>query len=192
MREDARLFVVQGIRIMAGDKPVGFAKEGTITCSIEDDINIVTVDDGQNTASDWSGSYEINGNATIIGEQAELLRKLAEGLKISRKERRRMFHAVTHGGALVVPCRINIERDGRMDTHERYVWITRPSVLRRMIAELGGRRFQYEIINGYKAVVAKALSHVDHCSAGMMVLQHFDSECKAECGYVGCVGLLAD
>ena len=28
MGEDAKLFIGQGIRIMVGDKPVGFAKEG--------------------------------------------------------------------------------------------------------------------------------------------------------------------
>ena len=37
MGEDAKLFINQGIRIMVGDKPVGFAKEGMLTCNIEDD-----------------------------------------------------------------------------------------------------------------------------------------------------------
>ena len=37
MGEDAKLFIGQGIRIMAGDKPVGFAKEGMLTYNTEDD-----------------------------------------------------------------------------------------------------------------------------------------------------------
>ena len=37
MGEDAKLFIGQGVRIMVGDKPVGFAKEGMLTYNIEDD-----------------------------------------------------------------------------------------------------------------------------------------------------------
>jgi hypothetical protein len=37
MGEDAKLFINQGIKIMVGDKPVGIAKEGMLTCSIEND-----------------------------------------------------------------------------------------------------------------------------------------------------------
>ena len=62
MGEDAKLFINKGIRIMVGDKPVGFAKEGMLTCSIEDDGS--TKDSGA-----WENpmrhSYEITGEAVV-------------------------------------------------------------------------------------------------------------------------------
>ena len=62
MGEDAKLFINQGIKITVGDKPVGFAKEGMLTCSIEDDGS--TKDSGA-----WENpmhhSYEITGKAVV-------------------------------------------------------------------------------------------------------------------------------
>ena len=62
MGEDAKLFIGQGIKIMVGDKPVGFAKEGMLTCSIEDDGS--TKDCGA-----WENpmhhSFEITGKAVV-------------------------------------------------------------------------------------------------------------------------------
>ena len=62
MGEDAKLFIGQGVRIMVGDKPVGFAKEGMLTYNIEDDGS--TKDSGA-----WDNpmrhSYEITGKAVV-------------------------------------------------------------------------------------------------------------------------------
>ena len=62
MGEDAKLFINKGIRIMVGDKPVGFAKEGMLTYNIEDDGS--TKDSGA-----WENpmrhSYEITGKAVV-------------------------------------------------------------------------------------------------------------------------------
>ena len=62
MGEDGKLFIGQGITIMIGDKPVGFAKEGMLTCKQEDDGS--TKDSGA-----WQNpihhSYEITGKATV-------------------------------------------------------------------------------------------------------------------------------
>lgn len=75
MREDAKLFINQGIMAMAGDKPVGFAKEGMMTCSIEDDGS--TKDSGA-----WERpmrhSYEITGEA-VVSEVGDSIRELLEG-----------------------------------------------------------------------------------------------------------------
>lgn len=62
MGEDAKLFIGQGVKIMVGDKPVGFAKEGTLKCSIDDDG--ATKDSGA-----WENpmhhTYEITGKAVV-------------------------------------------------------------------------------------------------------------------------------
>ena len=62
MREDAKLFINEGIRIMVGDKPVGFAKEGMLTCSIEDDGS---TKDGGAWRNPMRHSYEITGEAVV-------------------------------------------------------------------------------------------------------------------------------
>jgi len=88
MGEDARLFIGQGIRIMAGDEPVGFAKEGIMTCSIEDDGS--TKDSGA-----WERpmrhSYEITGEA-VVSEVGDSIRELLEGAprKVDVEIRREM------------------------------------------------------------------------------------------------------
>ena len=88
MGEYAKLFIGQGIRIMAGDKPVGFAKEGMLTCSIEDDGS--TKDSGA-----WERpmrhSYEIKGEA-VVTEVGDSIRELLEGAprKVDVEIRREM------------------------------------------------------------------------------------------------------
>ena len=62
MGEDAKLFINQGIRIMVGDKPVGIAREGMMTYSIDNDE--MTNDDGT-----WGRPirhhYEITGEGSL-------------------------------------------------------------------------------------------------------------------------------
>lgn len=62
MGEDAKLFIGQGIRIMVGDKPVGFAKVGMLTCSIEDDGS---TKDGGAWMNPMRHSYDITGEAVV-------------------------------------------------------------------------------------------------------------------------------
>ena len=88
MGEDAKLFIGQGIRIMAGDKPVGFAKEGMLTYNIEDDGS--TKDSGA-----WERpmhhSYEITGQA-VVSKVGDAIRKLFESMprKVDVEIRRKM------------------------------------------------------------------------------------------------------
>lgn len=89
MGEDAKLFIGQGIWIMAGDKPVGFAKEGILTCSsIEDDGS--TKDSGA-----WERpmrhSYEITGEV-VVSEVGDTIRNLMEDIpsKVDVEIRREM------------------------------------------------------------------------------------------------------
>ena len=62
MGEDAKLFINEGIRIMVGDKPVGFAKEGMLTCSIEDDGS---TKDGGAWRNPMRHTYEITGKSVV-------------------------------------------------------------------------------------------------------------------------------
>ena len=62
MGEDAKLFINQGIRIMVGDKPVGFAKGGMLTCQVEDDG--ATKDSGA-WYNPMHHNYEITGKAVV-------------------------------------------------------------------------------------------------------------------------------
>ena len=62
MGEDAKLFIGQGVKIMVGDKLVGFAKEVMLTCSIEDDCS---TKDGVGWRTPMHHSYEITGNAVV-------------------------------------------------------------------------------------------------------------------------------
>lgn len=100
-------------------------------------------------APDWNpkGGYEITGTLSTTPEQAERFRKFIVGLKFSRKERRKMFHAVTHGGAVVIQSYINTEYDNE-ETEEflRNVYVNRPSILRRLMACNHGFRFNYDIV----------------------------------------------
>ena len=87
MGEDAKLFIGQGIRIMVGDKLVGFAKEGMLTYNTEDDGS--TKDSGA-----WERpmrhSYEITGKA-VVSEVGDSIRELLEGpRKVDVEIRRKM------------------------------------------------------------------------------------------------------
>ena len=62
MGEYGKLIIGQGIRIMVGDKPVGFAKEGMLTYSIEDDGS---TKDGGGWRTPMHHSYEITGEAVV-------------------------------------------------------------------------------------------------------------------------------
>jgi hypothetical protein len=88
MGEDARLFINQGIRIMAGDKPVGFAKEGMLTCNTEDDGS---TKDGGAWRNPMRHSYEITGEA-VVSEVGDSIRELLEGAprKVDVEIRREM------------------------------------------------------------------------------------------------------
>ena len=62
MGEDGKLIIGQGVKIMVGDKPVGFAKVGTLTCQMEDDGS--TKDSG-GWQNQMRHSYEITGKAVV-------------------------------------------------------------------------------------------------------------------------------
>lgn len=62
MGEDAKLFINQGVKIMVGDKPVGFAKCGMMTCQVEDDGK--TKDSGA-WYNPMRHDYEITGKAVV-------------------------------------------------------------------------------------------------------------------------------
>lgn len=63
MGEEGKLIIGQGVNIMVGDKPVGFAKGGMLTYQVEDDGS--TKDSGA-----WENpmrhSYEITGKAFVV------------------------------------------------------------------------------------------------------------------------------
>ena len=96
----------------------------------------------------WSPhSYEITGTMTIPPEEAEHFRKFIEDMKFSRKDLRKMFHAVTHGGAIVFQSYFNAEYDnGETEEFLRNVYINRPRILRKMIAANRRFRFKYDIV----------------------------------------------
>lgn len=99
----------------------------------------------------WSPrSYEITGTLTTTPEQSEQTRKFIESMKFNRKERRRMFHTVTHGGAVVIQSYFNAEYDnGETEEFVRNVYINRPSILRKLIAGNRGFRFKYDIVQHF-------------------------------------------
>ena len=74
MGEDAKLFIGQGIRIMVGDKPVGFAKEGMLTYSVDDDGS---TKDGGAWRNPMRHSYEITGEA-VVTNVGDPIRELLE------------------------------------------------------------------------------------------------------------------
>ena len=88
MGEDAGLFIGQGIRIMAGDKPVGFAKEGMLIYNTEDDVS---AKDSGAWERPMRHSYEITGEA-VVSEVGDTIRELLEGAprKVNVEIRREM------------------------------------------------------------------------------------------------------
>ena len=98
---------------------------------------------------DWNNppSFEITGIITNDGQVAELINDIIRRSKFNRKELRKMFHAVTHGGAIVFQSYFNAEYDnGETEEFVRNVYINRPRILRKMIAANRRFRFKYDIV----------------------------------------------
>ena len=107
-------------------------------------IHLSPTEEPEQEPSVWSPhSYEITGTMTIPPEEAEHFRKFIEDMKFSRKELRKMFHAVTHGQAIVFVGHFNAEGN---EPFEAPVCIDRPSVLRKALAIAHNTRFQYAIV----------------------------------------------
>lgn len=115
-------------------------------------IHLSSTKEPAQETSEWSPypSFEITGTLTTTPEQSEQFRKLFESMKFNRKERRRMFHAVTHGGAVVIQSYINAEYDnGETEEFVRKVYINRPSILRKLLASFHGLYFKYDIVQHF-------------------------------------------
>jgi hypothetical protein len=114
-------------------------------------IHLSPTEEPEQEPSVWSPhSYEITGTLTTTPEQSEQFLKLIESMKFSRKELRKMFHAVTHGGAIVFQSYFNTEYDnGETEEFVRNVYINRPRILRKLIAGNRGFRFSYDIVQHF-------------------------------------------
>ena len=111
-------------------------------------IHLSPTEEPEQEPSEWSPhGYEITGTLTTTPEETEQFRKFIEDMKFSRKELRKMFHAVTHGGAIVFQSYFNAEYDnGETEEFVRNVYINRPRILRKMIAANRRFRFKYDIV----------------------------------------------
>ena len=124
------------IRIFLADtgEEVALAKDAQIHLS-------PSVEEETQEPSDWSpGSYEITGTIDIDPKEHE---RILSMFIFTRAERRKMFHAVTHGKAIIFVGDFNAEG------HEPFqapVCIDRPHVLRKALAMCHGTRFQYAIV----------------------------------------------
>lgn len=125
------------VRIFADGKPLALASD----CKMEIGEEI-GVTDKNPMFSDVNFEATATINVTDK-QQADELRKLMERLTISRRERKKMLHAVTHGQAIMFVG--NIAIDGG-ETTQIPVCIDRPSVLRKFFRALRGARFQYAIV----------------------------------------------
>ncbi len=139
-----------------GDKDseirIFFADTGEEVAMAKDaQIHLSPTEEPEQEPSEWSPhGYEITGTMTIPPEEAEHFRKFIEDMKFNRKELRRMFHAVTHGGAVVIYSYINAEYDnGETEEFVRNVYINRPSILRKIIAANRRFRFNYDIVQHF-------------------------------------------
>lgn len=133
------------VRIFADGKPLALASDckmeiGEETTSVEDACAI-GVTDKNPMFSDVN--FEATATIDVTKEQADDLRKLIERLTISRRERKKMLHAVTHGQAIMFVG--NIAIDGG-ETTQIPVCIDRPSVLRKFFRAFRDARFQYAIV----------------------------------------------
>lgn len=124
------------VRIFADGKPLALASD----CKMEIGEEI-GVTEKNPMFSDVN--FEATATIDVTKEQADDLRKLIERLTISRRERKKMLHAVTHGQAIMFVG--NIAIDGG-ETTQIPVCIDRPSVLRKFFRALRGARFQYAIV----------------------------------------------
>ena len=111
-------------------------------------VHLSPTEEPEQEPSDWSPhGYEITGTLTTTPEESEQFRKIIESMKFNRKELRKMFHAVTHGGAIVFQSYFNTEYDnGETEEFLRNVYINRPRILRKMIAANRRFRFKYDIV----------------------------------------------
>ena len=111
-------------------------------------IHLSPTKEQEQEPSEWSPhSYEITRTMAIPPEESEIFRKVIESMKFSRKELRKMFHSVTHGGAIVFQSYTNVEYDnGETEEFLRNVYINRPRILRKMIAANRRFRFKYDIV----------------------------------------------
>ena len=133
------------VRIFVDGKPLALASDckmeiGEEATSVED-AYAIGVTDKNPMFSDVN--FEATATIDVTKEQADYLRKLMERLTISRRERKKMLHAVTHGQAIMFVG--NIAIDGG-ETTQIPVCIDRPSVLRKFFRALRGARFQYAIV----------------------------------------------
>ena len=114
-------------------------------------IHLSPTEEPEQEPSVWSPhSYEITGTLTTTPEESEQFRKIIESMKFNRKERRKMFHAVTHGGAVVIQSWENVEYDnGETEEFVRNIYINRPSILRKLIAGNRRFRFNYDIVQRF-------------------------------------------
>ena len=78
MGEEGKLIIGQGVKIMVGDKPVGFAKGGMLTYQVEDDDS--TKDSGL-WQKPMRHSYEITGNA-VVTNVGDPIRELLNDMPI--------------------------------------------------------------------------------------------------------------
>ena len=75
-------------------------------------VHLSPTEEPEQEPSAWSPhGYEITGTLATTPEESEQFRKFIESMKFSRKELRKMFHAVTHGGAIVFQSYFNAEYD---------------------------------------------------------------------------------
>ena len=120
-------------------------------------IHLTPTEEPEHEPSVWSPhSYEITGTMTIDQKDAK---RLLNMFLFSRKERRKMFHAVTHGGSIVFQSYFNAEYDnGETEEFVRNVYINRPRILRKMIAANRRFRFKYDIVPHFDPKVKIILS----------------------------------
>lgn len=75
MGEDGKLIIGQGVKLMFGDKPVGFAKSGMLTYQEEDDG---ATKDGGAWENPIRHTYEITGE-TVVTNVGDPIRELLNG-----------------------------------------------------------------------------------------------------------------
>lgn len=73
-------------------------------------VHLSPTEEPEQEPSVWSPhGYEITGTLTTTHEESEQFRKIIESMKFSRKELRKMFHAVTCKALSLACWRINGE-----------------------------------------------------------------------------------
>ena len=128
-----------------------FTQDGQEIATGISDTQLHISADPKEEETDWNQhGYEITGTLTTTPEESEQFRKIIESMKFSRKELRKMYHAVTHGGAIVFQSYFNAEYDnGETEEFVRNIYINRPRILRKMIAANRRFRFNYDIVQHF-------------------------------------------